>query len=107
MQLMQALAVYLPFLIAAIVLLFAAIFKLGKEKGAGLIVAGATGFLLMGVIDPVVNVFVLPAVLEKLSTDSLGFAVLLYGFVSNVCSAVCVGLIAFGTFVRSPHADIN
>ncbi len=99
-EIIQVFAAQLPLLIACVLMLGAASLKIGKEKGAGLIVTGAVGLALLGVVDPLVNALVLPRMLEQADPMTIPYVVWLRGFISSLCWAVGIGLIAVGTFVR-------
>lgn len=52
MQVLEFVAVQVPLIIACAIFALAAILKVGKEKGASLIAAGAIGVFLMGIAAP-------------------------------------------------------
>ena len=87
-EIIQVFAAQLPLLIACVLMLDAASLKIGKEKGAGLIVTGAVGLALLGVVDPLVNALVLPRMLEQADPMTIPYVVWLHGFISSLCWAV-------------------
>ena len=98
----QVFAVHLPMLIACVLMLIASAMKIGKEKGARLIVTGAVGLVLLVVIQPLVDLLVLPRLLEKADIDTDRHLIWWRNIASNLFSTVVIGLIAVGTFVRQP-----
>ena len=74
-EIIQVFAAQLPLLIACFLMLGAAAMKIGKEKGAGLIVTGAVGLALLGVVDPLVNALVLPRMLEQADPMTIPYVV--------------------------------
>ena len=98
----QVFAVHLPMLIACVLMLIASAMKIGKEKGARLIVTGAVGLVLLVVIQPLVDLLVLPRLLEEADIDTDRHLIWWRNIASNLFSTVVIGLIAVGTFVRQP-----
>ena len=73
-----------------------------KGKGAGLIVTGAVGLALLGVVDPLVNALVLPRMLEEADIDTRQDLIWWRSIASSLFWTVAISLIAVGTFVRQP-----
>ena len=105
MQLVQSYLLQLPIVVACAVFVIAAMFKVGKEKGAGLIAGGAIGLVGLVIIDPLVNIMVMPAIIEGLSPAQISFAFLIRSGISNVSWAAAIALVAMGTFSRSPAVE--
>jgi hypothetical protein len=105
MQIIESLAVKLPLVIACVVFLMAAIFKVGKETGAGFIAAGAVVLGLVVIINPLVGVLVMPRLIKGLSPEMISYAYLIRGLISSLCWAGAIALVATGTFLRSPSLE--
>ena len=101
-EIAQAFAVHLPMLIACVLMLIASAMKIGKEKGARLIVTGAVGLVLLVVIQPLVDALVLPRLLEEADIDTDRHLIWWRNIASSLSWTVAIGLIAVGTFVRQP-----
>ncbi|MGC6447605.1 MAG: hypothetical protein ACON5J_14345 [Rubripirellula sp.] len=101
-EIAQAFAVHLPMLIACVLMLIASAMKIGKEKGARLIVTGAVVLVLLVVILPLVDALILPRMLEEADIDTDRHLIWWRNIASSLFWTVAIGLIAVGTFVRQP-----
>lgn len=101
-EIAQAFTVHLPMLIACVLMLIASAMKIGKEKGARLIVTGAVVLVLLVVIQPLVDALILPRMLEEADIDTDRHLIWWRNIASSLFWTVAIGLIAVGTFVRQP-----
>ena len=69
-EIAQVFAFQSPMIIACVLMLIASAMKIGKEKGARLIVTGAVGLVLLVVIQPLVDALILPRLLEEADIDT-------------------------------------
>lgn len=102
MQLLQSFAIQVPLIVACSVFVMAALFKAGKEKGAGLIAVGAVGLCLLVLMDPLFSYLVMPKIVQNMDNEAISNAYLIRGIVSNLCWTAAIFLVAVGTFLRSP-----
>lgn len=105
MQVLEFVAVQVPLIIACAIFALAAILKVGKEKGASLIAAGAIGVFLMGIAAPVFYTFILPRILANMNSQSLPHVMSICSGLINLLWAVALALVAAGTFLRSPARE--
>ena len=73
MELIQTVALRAPLVIACAVFAMAAMFKLGKEKGAGLIAVGAAGLCLTVIINPFFSYLVMPRIVRDMDPQNISF----------------------------------
>ncbi|MGI9460419.1 MAG: hypothetical protein ACR2NF_10505 [Pirellulales bacterium] len=107
MQLLQSFAVQLPMIIACAVFLIAAIFKVGKEKGAGLVAVGAVGLCLLVISNPLFNYLFMSEMVSHMDPEAISYVFLIKSVVSNLLWAVAIALVATGTFLRSPNVEAS
>ena len=101
-EIAQVFAFQSPMIIACVLMLIASAMKIGKEKGARLIVTGAVGLVLLVVIQPLVDALVLPRMLEEADIDTRQDLIWWRSIASSLFWTVAIGLIAVGTFARQP-----
>tara|TARA_Y100000385_G_scaffold23344_1_gene22566 strand:- start:66 stop:470 length:405 start_codon:yes stop_codon:yes gene_type:complete len=107
MQFITSFAVQLPLMIACVVFVIAAMFKVGKEKGAGLIAAGAVGLCLLVIIGPLFNSLVMSRIVAEMDPQAMSYAFLIKQVIFNFLWASSVALVATGTFLRPPALEGN
>jgi len=105
MELIQTVALRAPLVIACAVFAMAAMFKLGKEKGAGLIAVGAAGLCLTVIINPFFSYLVMPRIVRDMDPQNISFAFVIFGGISNLFWTAAIALVATGTFLRSPNVE--
>ena len=101
-EIAQVFAFRSPMIIACVLMLIASAMKIGKEKGARLIVTGAVGLVLLVVIQPLVDALILPRMLEEADIDTRQDLIWWRSIASSLFWTVAIGLIAVGTFARQP-----
>ena len=98
-----------PTIIASLVLLVAAICKLGRERGSVLILLGAIGMSVMALTVPVFYVVFMPRIIEVMKgMDGLDVSTVyrIVAVIVQIFWGVSIALIAIGTFLRnSPVAQ--
>ena len=102
MEIITAIATNVPMFLACVLLAIAALLKLGKERGAVLILLGAIGLILLNFASPILYILIMPKVIEgmDLETEHISYLYSAIGFASNLLWAGAIALIAIGTFLR-------
>ena len=96
-----------PVMLASVALLIAAALKLGKEKGAILVMLGAGGVCLITFASPMIFSVLVPRLAESARGSGAASISQIYLVIRIFTSAVwtvSLVLIAVGTFVRSAKA---
>ena len=99
-QIFQMLVSHIPTIVATAVLVVAAFMKLGRERGSGLFLTGAVGMLLMNLANPVIYGFIIPSITRSVESSRMATLYTVIGGLTSLCWAVCIGLVAVGTFMR-------
>ena len=105
MDLFQSFATQIPIVTACAVFATAAMLKVGKEKGAGLIALGAVGLCLTVIMNPLFNYLVMPLMVRGMDPENISFALLIYDVIFKLCWTAAIALVATGTFLRSPNVE--
>ena len=102
MELAKSLAIQFPMIIASLVFVTAAILKVGKEKGATLVMCGAFGLCLLTFANPIIYSGIMPRVIESGGMENVGRIYMAVGLLTGICWAASIVLVAVGTFLRPP-----
>jgi hypothetical protein len=89
-----------PMILGCALLVTAAVLKLGKEKGAALILIGAIGLFLLSLLYPILYSIILPKVVGRLSHSAASDVISAVGLVSGILRSLAVILIGVGTLLR-------
>ena len=100
MEIITSIAIQIPMIIACVFLGIAAYRKMGKEKGAILVMLGAIGLIFMACSTPVVYRIIMPRTFYILGCNGIYGIYLASDIIINLFWAGAIALIAIGTFVR-------
>ncbi|WP_442511277.1 hypothetical protein SH528x_002947 [Novipirellula sp. SH528] len=105
MDIIKSIAIQVPMMIASLAFVVAAVLKVGKERGAMLIVLGAVGLFLLTIANPIIYSGIIPKVIENMETNDHEHIPRIY-LVVNIITSIfwtsAIVLISIGTFLRSP-----
>ncbi|MAS97112.1 MAG: hypothetical protein CMO55_28305 [Verrucomicrobiales bacterium] len=102
MEILSGFLSQLPIILASIFFCVAAITKLGKEGGAGLVLLGAIGMCALSLVSPIFYTVVVPRLMENGSTASVSGTMRAAAIFFGLGHALNVVFIAVGTLVRKP-----
>ncbi len=106
MEMFKSMAMQLPMLIACLVFVVAAAKKIGREKGAVLVMAGAIGMVFLTIAGPIIHVGIMGRLIENMQVEEVPFLFLIISLVTNLFWTVAIALVAIGTFKRpSPMGE--
>ncbi|MEF9476240.1 MAG: hypothetical protein L0958_06100 [Candidatus Mariimomonas ferrooxydans] len=100
MEIIKSLTFQIPIILACVLFFIAAILRMGKEKGATLVLLGAIGMLFMACATPVIYAGIMPKLIENMAKDNIGNIYFAIRLISNIFWASSIALIAIGTFIR-------
>lgn len=102
MNVLMGFLTQLPVILASIFFCIAAITRMGKETGAGVVLLGAIGMAALAIVSPVFHTVVVPRVMESGNSDQLGSLMRASALFFGLGHALNVVLIAAGTLMRKP-----
>ena len=94
-------------IIASLAFVVAAVLKVGKERGAMLIVLGAIGLSLLTIANPIIYSGIMPKLIENMQANNyehIGHLYLVLNIVTSIFWTSAIVLISIGTFLRLPPA---
>ena len=100
MEIIKSIAIKIPMIIACVFLGIAAMRKMGKEKGAILVMIGAIGLIFIACSIPIVYRIIMPKMIEIIEVDKISDFYLAIQIIINLIQASAIALIAIGIFVR-------
>ena len=107
LQLFKAFGSQSPVIVAGMFLLVAAFTKVGKERGAGLLLCGAIGFIFLSIALPIFYILIFPKIMEKMDGADIGRIHGILSFVISFFWAFCIGSIGISTLMRrTPPPDV-
>lgn len=94
----------IPMIIASAVFVAASVTRMGKEKGAMLVLLRAIGLFITAIASPIVFSLILPGVTRNMDVENVPSIYMLSGLMINLNWAGAIVIIAIGTFLRQPVA---
>lgn len=107
MEVIKAFAIQTPLILASLLLVIAALLKMGKEKGALPVFLGTIGLFLLTVANPIIYSVIMPRIVESTQPENLHTTYQVMGIVTNIAWAISIVLIAIGTISRSTAQGQN
>jgi len=107
MEVIKAFAIQTPLILASLLLVIAALLKMGKERGALPVFLGTIGLLLLSVANPILYSVIMPGIIESTPSENIHTTYQIIGIVTNIAWAISIVLIAIGTISRSTPQGQN